>query len=73
MFPSVDIRPASSVRMGEPILGQGSAAEAPISCETDYDNQSDTIQVVSDLSSTTVSIDPNVPDGRAWLVDSESR
>lgn len=54
-----------------------SSDEAPltqsaISCELDYQNLGETILVVPDLISTTVSLDPR-GNGRSWLVESTSR
>lgn len=41
------------------------------SSETDYRNQGDTILVVSDLSSTTVCLDPGSAADGAWLMESQ--
>lgn len=73
MYPSIEIQPVTAQRNGD--LGETGdlAIESPISCETDYRNQGETILVVPDLSSTTVSLDPSGSAGGAWLVESRNR
>lgn len=73
MFPSIDIHPSPLPRVSHQTDDRGELAESSIVCETDYHHQSETIMVVSDLSSTTVSIDPSSTVGGAWLVESKSR
>lgn len=73
MFPSIDIHPSPLPRILHQADDREILAESSISSETDYHHQSETILVVSDLSSTTVSIDPSSTIGGAWLVESKSR
>lgn len=73
MFPSIDIQPSPLPRVLQSTGDRGDLAESSIVCETDYHYQSESIMVVSDLSSTTVSIDPSSAEGGAWLVESKSR
>ncbi|KAI9674321.1 MAG: hypothetical protein M1829_003722 [Trizodia sp. TS-e1964] len=44
-----------------------------ILCETDYVNQGQTVLVLPNVSSTTISLDPGAPGGGAWLLESERR
>ena len=69
-LPSLEIRPFSASRkQSEGRLG----SEQPIaSCELDYQNAGETILVVPDVQSTTVSLDSNGAGG-GWLVESRSR
>lgn len=73
MFPSIVIHPSTLARISDQPDDREDLAESSASCETDYQQQSEMILVVSDLSSTTVSIDPSSTVGGAWLVDSKSR
>lgn len=73
MFPSIDIHPSTLPRISDQADDREDLAESSASCEMDYQQQSEMILVVSDLSSTTVSIDPSSTVGGAWLVDSKSR
>ena len=73
MFPSIDIHLSPSPLMLHQTDDQEDSTESSISCETDYQHQSETILVVSDLYSTTVSIDPSSTVGGAWFVESKSR
>lgn len=73
MFPSIDIHPSPSSPGLHSAGDWEDLAESPIVCETDYHHQSESIMVVSDLSSATVSIDPSSTVGGAWLVESKSR
>ena len=73
MFPTIDIHPSPLSRVVHSADERGDLAESSIVCETDYHHQSESIMVVSDLSSTTVSIDPSSTVGGAWLVESKSR
>jgi hypothetical protein len=45
----------------------------PLQSETDYRNHGESILVLPDLRSTTVSLDPGGPSGGSWLVESERR
>lgn len=73
MFPTIDIHPSSLPRVLHSAGDDRDLAESSIVCETDYHHQSESIMVVSDLSSTTVSIDPSSTVGGAWLVESKNR
>lgn len=73
MFPSIDIHPLSSPRNLHPANDRGDLAESLISSETDYQHHSETVRVVSDLSSTTVSFDLSSAVSGAWLVESKKR
>ena len=70
LYPSVEI--GCSHKGGQSEAREPSAA-ASISCETDYQNQADTILVVPDMMSTTVSLDPGSSVGGAWLIDTTNR
>lgn len=73
MFPSIDIHPSPSSRIIHQADDREDLAEPTILCETDYQHQSETILVVSGMSSTTVRIDPSSTVGGAWLVESKRR
>ncbi|PBP25841.1 TMEM1 family protein [Diplocarpon rosae] len=71
-FPHVEIKPAS--RLFSPNSAEACAKKpALVSCETDYKNAGETIRVISDALSTTVSLDASGPQGGAWLLESERR
>lgn len=72
-MPSIDIHPLQSPRNLHQAADQGDSAESSISCETDYQNDSETILVVSDLGSTTVSTELGGSVGGVWLVESKGR
>ena len=73
MFPSIEIHLSRSSRILHPANDQEDPPEPSISCEMDYQHQSETILVVPDLCSTTISIDPSSAVGGAWLVESKKR
>ena len=73
MFPSIDIHPLPSARYLHQADNREDLTGSSISCETDYHHHSETILVVSDLSSTTINIDLSNNVGEAWLVESKSR
>lgn len=73
MFPSIDIHPSTAPRISHQADGREDLTESTTSYETDYQQQSEMILVVSDLSSATVSIDPSSTVGGTWLVDSKRR
>ncbi|KAL8712879.1 MAG: hypothetical protein Q9220_003087 [cf. Caloplaca sp. 1 TL-2023] len=52
--------------------GQG-AADKGMACEVDYINQNESILIIPDLGSSTVSLAANDTGSGAWLVDSKSR
>ncbi|KAI9877272.1 MAG: hypothetical protein M1830_004355 [Pleopsidium flavum] len=82
LYPTVEIRAVpdgpdtldgrfSSAEQGSRDSRDASSNDVfPTSCETDYRNQGDTILVLPNLKSSTVSLDPG---GSAWLVESERR
>ena len=72
-MPSIEIHPLHSPRNLHQADGRGDSAESSISCETDYQNDSETILVVSDLGSTTVSMELSGSVGGVWLVESKGR
>lgn len=73
MFPSIDIHTSPSTHASHRADDLSNLAKSSISCETDYQHQCETILVVSDLSSITVSIDPSSTVGGAWLIESRGR
>ncbi|KAI9699259.1 MAG: hypothetical protein M1836_002869 [Candelina mexicana] len=52
--------------------GEGSESMPVVTCETDYKNQAETVLVIADVKSTTVSLDPGGLGG-AWVLESERR
>jgi hypothetical protein len=50
-----------------------SAPRKQVESELDYRNHGESILVLPDLKSTTVSLDPGGPGGGSWLVESERR
>ena len=73
MFPTIDIHPLPSPHNLHPADDRGDLTESFVSCETDYQHHSDSILVVSNLGSTTVSIDLSSTVSGAWLVESKNR
>lgn len=76
-FPNIEIKPALFVKVHKP--GHAGADEdtrvkqTNITCETDFKNAGETIRVVSNSRTTTVSLDASGPQGGAWLLESEKR
>ncbi|CAL3962017.1 unnamed protein product [Diplocarpon coronariae] len=72
-FPHVDIK--SAPRLLSPTSAEASPNKKAVlvSCESDYKNAGETIRVISDALSTTVSLDASGPQGGAWLLESERR
>ncbi|KAH8792452.1 TMEM1 family protein-like protein [Hyaloscypha finlandica] len=76
-FPTVEIKPAPFVKAHKP--GYAGSEEdtrikqTNITCETDFKNAGETIRVISNSRSTTVSLDASGPQGGAWLLESERR
>ena len=70
VLPALEIQPLSS----PPPRGddQGASTGQAISCELDYQSLGETVLVVPDMISTTVSLDPS-GSGGSWLVESKSR
>lgn len=60
------ILPSVEIRVVEDEDGSGDGDE--VSCETDYRSQAETVEVVTGLESTTVSLD-----GGAWLLETKAR
>lgn len=71
LYPSVDISKLSEI--SDLARERKGSSKVPYVSETDYRNQGDTVLVVSNLSSTTVSLDPGNSISGAWLVESKSR
>lgn len=75
MYPSIDIRHVDEQGLGEPgmISPQAGGPNVSLSCEVDYVNQGESILVVADVSSTTVSLDGEGSNRGAWLVEAQPR
>lgn len=74
VLPSIDIdHVPSSPDISCQRDGGRDSAESSVACETDYQHHSETLLVVSDLNSTTVSIDPSSTVSGSWMVESKSR
>jgi hypothetical protein len=68
--------PSPSPQVLEVEENGGALTPAPsISCETDYKNQGETVLVLADVKSTTVSLESGnaAVNGHAWLLESERR
>jgi hypothetical protein len=78
-FPNVDIKPvpvAKVIKSGTTAVKEDAAArvkQTVVTCETDYKNFGETLRVISDARTTTVSLDASGPQGGAWLLESERR
>ncbi|KAI9815803.1 MAG: hypothetical protein M1827_002199 [Pycnora praestabilis] len=73
---SLGVANQSGLRSNEPYAESRRSSSTPsptITCETDYRNQGETILILPDVSSTTISLDPGGPGGGAWLLSSERR
>lgn len=68
LLPALDTR----TLVTEHDSSEGSSAVEPVSCELDFKNTGETVLVVPDLVSTTVSLDPGGIGG-GWLVESRSK
>ena len=73
LLPSVSIHPNLPRPPSRDEGEATAAADSLISCETDYVNQAESVLVVPDLSSTTVSHDLGGSAGGAWCIESQSR
>ena len=51
----------------------GGAGIEKITSEMDYRNVAETVRVISNAASTTLSLDTSGPQGGAWLLESERR
>lgn len=71
LYPSVDITVSGRQDASNNVGANGDAGRPPYTSEMDYRNQGDTILVVSDLHSTTVSINLEDPVSGAWLLESK--
>jgi hypothetical protein len=72
-FPNVEIRSVPATRAAGTTSTEEGQKAPSISCETDFKNSGETIQVISDARRTTVSLDASGPQGGAWLLESEKR
>lgn len=68
LLPTLDTRLLAT----EHDSSEGSSTTGPVSCELDFKNVGETVLVVPDLISTTVSLDPGGVGG-GWLVESRSK
>lgn len=73
IYPSVDITVSDFREGSNKMDGHGDPKRPPHTSEVDYKNQSDSLLVISDLGSTTLSIDLEEAGTGAWLVDSQRR
>lgn len=67
IYPSVDIT------LSDKVGGHGDPQRPPHTSEVDYTNQGDSLLVISDLGSTTISINIEDAVAGAWLIDSQCR
>ncbi|KAL8841792.1 MAG: hypothetical protein Q9170_000825 [Blastenia crenularia] len=72
-YPSIEIRTTKPQDNGSLSAGAPRAAEDIITCEVDYVNQTESILVIPNLSSSTVTLDSNSSENGAWLVEARSR
>ncbi|MCJ1477365.1 hypothetical protein MMC13_006036 [Lambiella insularis] len=76
MYPSIDIKHVEEDAVNTPIARspQFGGLDARLSCEVEYRNHGESVLVVPNLSSTTVSLDGEAGNrGGAWLVGAQSR
>ena len=73
LLPSVDVEPSQPYDHRGADENKLSSALEISSYETDYRNQGESVLVIPNLSSTTVSLDPHGSTNGAWLVESRSR
>lgn len=73
IYPSIDITVSDFHDGSNKTGGQGNPEQLPPTSEVDYKNQGDSLVVISDRSSTTISINLEDAVTGAWLIDSESR
>ena len=69
LLPSVEIH---AIAVAQDTVDGDGPEEPAIVCEMDYKDQSRAIHVVSDLSRTTVNLDPS-GGGGGWLIEAQSR
>lgn len=69
LYPSVDVSLLHR-RDKASIEDQGASSKTIPVCETDYRSQCDTLLVIANLRSTTVSLDPGSSGSGSWLVES---
>lgn len=73
LYPPVDITVSGSHNGSSKMGGQGGPDRPAHTSEVDYRNQGDSILVISDVGSTTSSINLEDAVTGAWLVDLQSR
>ncbi|KAL8806583.1 MAG: hypothetical protein Q9182_001230 [Xanthomendoza sp. 2 TL-2023] len=73
LYPSVEIRVSEGQGHGGGREEVEEAADGAVDCEMNYLDQSESILIVPDLSSSTVSLDRRTPGGEAWLLESNGR
>ena len=75
LYPSLEIRHVDEALGHEAstIASPSSTQQSPITSDVDYKNQGESIQVVPNLRSTTVSLESEGSMGGPWLVESQPR
>ena len=73
VYPSVDITVSDFQDHSNKMGGHGDPKRPPHTSEVDYKNQGDSLLVISDLGSTTISINLEDAVTGAWLIDSQCR
>ena len=73
LYPSVDVRITTKPESNRGSKSTEDAPEDIIPCELDYLDQGESVLIVPDLNSSTVSLESSGPGGGAWLVESRSR
>ncbi|KAL8805050.1 MAG: hypothetical protein Q9200_005579 [Gallowayella weberi] len=73
LYPSVEVRVSEGHGHGGGREEVEEAADGAVECEMDYLDQSESILIIPDLGSSTVSLDCRTPGGAAWLLESNSR
>lgn len=72
LYPAIEIRALAPQKTGD-AQRETPRLPSPVSCETDYVNQGETILVLPNTSSVTASLDSGGPGGGAWVVESWAR
>ncbi|KAL9122575.1 MAG: hypothetical protein Q9187_000868 [Circinaria calcarea] len=74
LYPSIDIRPDEQHEYEQDMRSPSLTPKPPpLTCEIDYRNHGESILVVPNVSSTTVSLEPDGHGGGAWLVEAETK